>query len=713
MMLIWAAMVAACAGEGVSDICNCGREVVVTITSDDEGHSAGVLTQHRDGEVVWSEGDKVLTTAYHSSGKWGRFYHSEEGTLTDDGAKASFRTAVELQAATDGNYTLFACYPDTAFNGGEATATTDGCVDVVIPTTQQMPSKGTFDRAGDLMVGISTKRYDTLNETMVIPFRYTRLVAHGSLTIKHLAAEEGEVIKSVTLSAPTKAMCGSGSVDITTATLSSLDSHSVTVVAPAGSAATESLDLWFCVAPTIIGEGERLKISVKSSRGVYEREIVARNAGINFYRNKYNTLSVDMSSATFTPFEKSETIISAECGFGNSEEVKSVSGDQIEVTFSQNSGSNPPRYYTNGSSIRCYGKNSFSVSSEFTIVKIELIFGTGDGSNTITSSPTGYSSGVWRGEANSVKFTVGGSSGHRRVERIIVTYRTTDDIPSEGDGSGDSGDSGSGDSGSGDSGDSGGGNTSTPSESWLELPAFTSSSTAVELKVSSSGERNYTAFYDKETYTSLWVAYPLEARHMGYLSRPDGWSYNPLLSTSYQVNLCNHSYSSSYSRGHLIPNASRNGILNMQLQTFYVTNSVPQIQDNFNGGIWQKLEAALQDKAERGIIYIVTGVAFQKVGETKSIKYTTAKDDTKRVPVPNYFYKVALKVKTNSSGTITSAATIGFWFDHKTYTDSYTNHTATVDQIEQWTGFDFFANLPDSIEMSVESNSNWTTFNNF
>ncbi|MEE1098491.1 MAG: DNA/RNA non-specific endonuclease [Alistipes sp.] len=254
------------------------------------------------------------------------------------------------------------------------------------------------------------------------------------------------------------------------------------------------------------------------------------------------------------------------------------------------------------------------------------------------------------------------------------------------------------------------------SESWLELPALRSDGrypNAAEYKVYSGGEVNYTTYYDRSTYTSMWVAYPLESKHMGSYERPDKWSFNPLLSTSYQVNLCDHSYSSSYSRGHLIPNASRNGIKDMQLQTFYVTNSVPQIQDNFNGGIWMYLEAAIQSIAESEKIYVVTGVAFQKEGETKSISYTTAKDDTKRVPVPNYFYKVVLKVNTNSSGVVTSASTIGFWFDHKTYTDSYTNYAVSVDQIEAWTGFDFFANLPDAVERSAESNTSWSSFSSF
>ena len=148
----------------------------------------------------------------------------------------------------------------------------------------------------------------------------------------------------------------------------------------------------------------------------------------------------------------------------------------------------------------------------------------------------------------------------------------------------------------------------------------------------------------------------------------------------------------------------------MQLQTFYVTNSVPQIQDSFNGGIWNSLESALQSRAKSETVYIVTGVAFEKVGESRSIIYTSAKDDTKSVPVPNYFYKVALTVTTNSSGTVTSASAVGFWFEHKTYSDSYTNYAVSVDQIEQWTGFDFFANLPDSVEVTAEKNASWSNF---
>ena len=151
----------------------------------------------------------------------------------------------------------------------------------------------------------------------------------------------------------------------------------------------------------------------------------------------------------------------------------------------------------------------------------------------------------------------------------------------------------------------------------------------------------------------------------------------------------------------------------MQLQTFYVTNSVPQIQDKFNGSIWNSLEQELQTIAYSEEIYIVTGVCFNKAGESETVKYTTAKDDTKSIPVPNYFYKVVLKVEKSVSG-IDSASAIGFWFEHKEYsTSTYTNYAVSVDQIEEWTGMDFFVNLPDDVETDAEANISWSTFQYF
>ena len=233
--------------------------------------------------------------------------------------------------------------------------------------------------------------------------------------------------------------------------------------------------------------------------------------------------------------------------------------------------------------------------------------------------------------------------------------------------------------------------------------------------LSYEGESNYTHLYDTEYMVSLWTAYPLNSSHMGSESRPGSWTYNPNIDTNLQPNLCDHSYSgSTYSRGHMIPNGSRNGIKGMQLQTFHVTNSVPQRQDKFNGSIWNALEQALQAQATKEEIYIVTGIAFNRPGESKTVSYVSPSDTpSQNCAIPNYFYKVVLKVK-KSGDTVTSASTIGFWFEHKDYDNStYVNNAVSVDEIEDWTGFDFFVNLPDTVEAKAETNASWSTFQNF
>lgn len=251
---------------------------------------------------------------------------------------------------------------------------------------------------------------------------------------------------------------------------------------------------------------------------------------------------------------------------------------------------------------------------------------------------------------------------------------------------------------------------------WLELPAgMDDASDRYIVSTTYSGERNYSYMYDTQMMASLWTAYPLNSSHMGSLSRPSDWSYNPDIPQQYQVKATSSAYGDTgYSRGHMCPNASRNGNSTMQKQTFYVTNQVPQRQNKFNGSIWANLEKAVQGVASKEEVYVVTGVAFNKSGETKTVNYISpSADASQKVPIPNYFYKVVLRVKKSGS-TVTDACTVGFWFEHRDYvsgTETYQQFSASVDQIEEWTGFDFFVNLPDDIEEAAESRStSWSQF---
>ena len=116
-----------------------------------------------------------------------------------------------------------------------------------------------------------------------------------------------------------------------------------------------------------------------------------------------------------------ETVDFSSQGYANQQEVSSYNGTNFSVAFDKGNNSNTPKYYTSGTAIRIYGGGYFTVSSETTITKIVLGFGSSDGSNEITTNVNTYSDGTWTGSANSVKFTIGGSSGNRRIASLTVT----------------------------------------------------------------------------------------------------------------------------------------------------------------------------------------------------------------------------------------------------------------------------------------------------
>ena len=265
-------------------------------------------------------------------------------------------------------------------------------------------------------------------------------------------------------------------------------------------------------------------------------------------------------------------------------------------------------------------------------------------------------------------------------------------------------------------GGEGGGGETEGQPGWLELPAYQGTEDYL-LTFRAGGKRNYSYFYDTDWYSSMWVAYPLYADAMGS-GRSDNWAPNPDIPESEQINVWDGSYGVNvsgtiYSRGHQIANGDRNGNSAMQRQTFYATNSTPQIQDRFNGGIWNNLENAIQGLAEgRDTVYVATGPVFRTVGGSEDIKWIQPSHDSKKAPVPNYYWKAVLKVR-RSGGTVTDAMAVGFWFEHRQYSDSYENYTMSVDEIERLTGFDLFSNLPDTMESAAETNTSWTTFKNY
>ena len=117
-------------------------------------------------------------------------------------------------------------------------------------------------------------------------------------------------------------------------------------------------------------------------------------------------------------------------GYTNGQVVSSAGiGTDVSVAFNQGTnGSNAPKYYNTGSAIRCYSGNYFEVStsSDKRINSIKLTYGTDDQNNAITTNVGSFDTDRWTGSAQSVRFTIGGSSGHRRIKAISVTLCESD-----------------------------------------------------------------------------------------------------------------------------------------------------------------------------------------------------------------------------------------------------------------------------------------------
>ena len=119
-------------------------------------------------------------------------------------------------------------------------------------------------------------------------------------------------------------------------------------------------------------------------------------------------------------------------GYGNAQAIDTVTyGDPvITLMFAKGTNSqNAPKYYTTGTAVRCYGGNTITVDAgENMMSVINLTFGSGDGSNEITTNGGTYADGTWTGSASTVTFTIGGSTGHRRIQTISVVF-VGDSIP--------------------------------------------------------------------------------------------------------------------------------------------------------------------------------------------------------------------------------------------------------------------------------------------
>ena len=216
--------------------------------------------------------------------------------------------------------------------------------------------------------------------------------------------------------------------------------------------------------------------------------------------------------------------------------------------------------------------------------------------------------------------------------------------------------------------------------------------------------RNYSFLYDKTYKAALWVAYATSNSGDfidNNVSRNDAWAYDPAIDQSWQPNLSG-AYSSSngrsYDRGHQVASNDRQTTKEQNQQTFYYTNMTPQYS-SLNQGQWVELEKKVQGVATvttgNDTLYVVTGPLFEGKLESATDKNGAS------CPAPSGYWKCLMKCTFSSPGVMSAAVGCAYLFD--TNSSNIAPSVVTIDTIESRTGFDFFVNVPSTLQNAAES----------
>lgn len=207
---------------------------------------------------------------------------------------------------------------------------------------------------------------------------------------------------------------------------------------------------------------------------------------------------------------------------------------------------------------------------------------------------------------------------------------------------------------------------------------------------------NYTILFDKNKKCALWAAFEMDKTDHPYndnVGRNESWAVDPAIDADWQMS---GSYGNSYTKGHQVASNDRQTTKDENKQTFYYSNMTPQ-SSALNSGIWNTHEGQVQTMAknlsDNERLYVVTGPVFESGYSSTSDGY----------PIPTKYFKCLMKCTFDSTGAMIDAKGAGFIFTHA----SPSRTDTTIDAVEELAGFDFFRNIPDTLESGAERMTNF------
>ena len=208
---------------------------------------------------------------------------------------------------------------------------------------------------------------------------------------------------------------------------------------------------------------------------------------------------------------------------------------------------------------------------------------------------------------------------------------------------------------------------------------------------------NYSTEWDMTIHAQRWSCYQMYASLLesNTIRAESGYPNDFFLPVEYHFDKDPYK-GSGYDHGHICPSADRLASEESNAQTFFMTNMQPQTH-SFNAGIWSRMESQVRNWANTfDTLYVCKGGTIDQ--EANIITYLMSETDT--IPIPKYFFMAILGKKAQSYQAI------AFWVEHQDGISSkipLTNFVVNISQLEQYTGIDFFHNLPDETEQAVET----------
>ncbi|MFN0278599.1 MAG: DNA/RNA non-specific endonuclease [Pyrinomonadaceae bacterium] len=221
----------------------------------------------------------------------------------------------------------------------------------------------------------------------------------------------------------------------------------------------------------------------------------------------------------------------------------------------------------------------------------------------------------------------------------------------------------------------------------------------------------YCLSYHRDRGTANWVAWHLDPSWLGNTPRQDDFRPDPALPAAWYHVDANDYSGSGFDRGHHCPSADRTLTVFDNSSTFLMTNILPQAPNN-NQGPWAALEDYSRTLVENQgkELYIYMGGSGQ--GGSGSNGGTTNTIANGNVAVPSETWKVIMVLSAASGNDVnrvtTSTRLIAVRMPNSQSIGPLPNfdwqsHRVSVDEIEALTGFDFFSNVPVSIQAVIEA----------